>query len=281
MDLKKTGKTIAKLRRSAGFTQASLAEKLGISDKAVSKWERGIACPDTSLWNQLSILLDTDIESLLYGHEQAKRWTGMLVLDDSVPADALVYDKPLIHYLISQFLLVGIKDIEIVGRCEEIDIEGIDIRRSTKLNQQFTKNLFIIYGNQFLYGPNLTKHFMRAMSRDAVTVIASMKAIGKYPLHVDIDKIAVLSDEPSINKYYALPYVFAPKGKIENTFDNVIAHPVNAETMVRGMIHFNLNSFEKVYQMAGFVKMMEENTGEKIADLEDIIKRRRITVNQQ
>ena len=53
MDLSKTGKTIAKLRRSAGFTQASLAEKLGISDKAVSKWERGIACPDVSLWNKL------------------------------------------------------------------------------------------------------------------------------------------------------------------------------------------------------------------------------------
>ena len=56
MDLSKTGKTIAKLRRSAGFTQASLAEKLGISDKAVSKWERGITFPDTSILNELCIL---------------------------------------------------------------------------------------------------------------------------------------------------------------------------------------------------------------------------------
>ena len=101
MDLSKTGKTIAKLRRSAGFTQASLAEKLGISDKAVSKWERGIACPDVSLWNKLSILLDTDIESLIYGHEIGNKWHGALILDDKVPASTMVYNKPMLHYLIS------------------------------------------------------------------------------------------------------------------------------------------------------------------------------------
>lgn len=65
MDLSSSGKTIAKLRKSAGFTQASLAERLGISDKAVSKWERGMSFPDTSLLNRLCILLDTDIESIL------------------------------------------------------------------------------------------------------------------------------------------------------------------------------------------------------------------------
>ena len=49
---------------------------------------------------------------------------------------------------------------------------------------------------------------------------------------------------------------------------------VNVETMVRGMVHFRLNNVESVYQMAGFIKMMEENTGERIADIRDIIKRR-------
>ena len=90
MDLSKTGKTIAKLRRAAGFTQASLAEKLGISDKAVSKWERGITFPDTSILNELCILLDTDMESILYGHEQSNHWIGVLVLDNAIPADTIV-----------------------------------------------------------------------------------------------------------------------------------------------------------------------------------------------
>ena len=37
-----------------------------------------------------------------------------------------------------------------------------------------------------------------------------------------------------------------------------------------------MNSYDKAYQMAGFIKMMEENTGEKIADIDDIVRRRMI-----
>lgn len=276
MDLSKTGKTIAKLRRSAGFTQASLAEKLGISDKAISKWERGVAFPDTSILNQLCILLDTDMESILYGHEQSDHWTGILVLDNAIPADTVVYNKPLIHYLISQFLLVGIKDIRIIGKCASIKLDGVKISVTPELNQQFTENLFVVYGNQFLYGPNLTKHFMRAMSRNNITVIAAMKAKGDYGLSVDSNRKAVLSDEYSINKYYALPYVFYSKNREMNSFENVLKHQINAETMVRGMVHFNVDSYDKVYQMAGFIKMMEEYTGEIIADIADIVRRRLI-----
>lgn len=274
MDLSKTGKAIAKLRRSAGFTQASLAEKLGISDKAVSKWERGIAFPDTSILNQLCILLDTDMETILYGHEQSDHWIGVLVLDDSIPAETIVYNKPLIHYLISQFLLAGIKEIRVIGKCSPIQLDGARITVTPELNQRFTENLFVIYGNQFLYGPNLTKHFMRAMSRDSITVIAAMKAKGNYGLNVDSNRRAVLSDEYNINKYYALPYVFDSKNREVDSFENVLKHPINAETMVRGMVHFNVDSYDKVYQMAGFIKMMEENTGERIADIEDIVRRR-------
>lgn len=276
MDLTLTGKTIAQLRKFAGLTQASLAEKLGVSDKAVSKWERGIACPDPSLWNQLSILLDTDIESLLYGHGQSKQWIGVLILDEKVPVDIIVYNKPLVHYLISQFLLVGIKEIVIVGRCEEVLLDNIKITIVPKLNHRFTKNAFVIYGNQFTYGPNLTKHFMRAMSRNEITVMAVMKGRGKFGLYVDSEKKAMLSNKPSNNKYYAIPYVFLPAGSKIKSFETMFDHKISVETMVRGMVHFNINDFERVYQMAGFIKMMEENTGESIADLQEIIERRKL-----
>ena len=65
MDLSKTGKTIAKLRRSAGFTQASLAEKLGISRQAVSKWERAEASPDTDNLILLARLYGVSLDELL------------------------------------------------------------------------------------------------------------------------------------------------------------------------------------------------------------------------
>lgn len=274
MDLNSTGRTISKLRKSAGFTQASLAEQLGISDKAVSKWERGISFPDTSLLNRLCILLDTDIESILYGQEQSNHWMGILILDNNISPEIIVYNKPLIHYLISQFLLVGIREIVIVGKCIPLQLKDIKITIVPTLNQRFTKNKFVIYGNQFLYGPNLTKHFMRAMSRKSLTVIAAMKAKGDYALKVDNDRKAVLSNEFNINKYYALPYVFNTNVEKIRPFEEIVNERVNVETMVRGMVHFNLNCFEKLYEMAGFIRMMEENTGEKIADITDIVERR-------
>lgn len=274
MDLSSSGKTIAKLRKSAGFTQASLAERLGISDKAVSKWERGMSFPDTSLLNRLCILLDTDIESILYGQEQSNHGMGILILDKNISPEIIVYNKPLIHYLISQFLLVGIREIVIVGKCIPLQLKDIKITIVPTLNQRFTKNKFVIYGNQFLYGPNLTKHFMRAMSRKSLTVIAAMKAKGDYALKVDNDRKAVLSNEFNINKYYALPYVFNTNVEKIRPFEEIVNERVNVETMVRGMVHFNLNCFEKLYEMAGFIRMMEENTGKKIADITDIVERR-------
>ena len=274
MDLSSSGKTIAKLRKSAGFTQASLAERLGISDKAVSEWERGMSFPDTSLLNRLCILLDTDIESILYGQEQSNHGMGILILDKNISPEIIVYNKPLIHYLISQFLLVGIREIVIVGKCIPLQLKDIKITIVPTLNQRFTKNKFVIYGNQFLYGPNLTKHFMRAMSRKSLTVIAAMKAKGDYALKVDNDRKAVLSNEFNINKYYALPYVFNTNVEKIRPFEEIVNERVNVETMVRGMVHFNLNCFEKLYEMAGFIRMMEENTGEKIADITDIVERR-------
>lgn len=48
MDNTKLGSLIRALRREAGLKQRELAEALGVTDKAVSKWERGLGCPDVS-----------------------------------------------------------------------------------------------------------------------------------------------------------------------------------------------------------------------------------------
>lgn len=282
MDLSKTGKTIAKLRRSAGFTQASLAEKLGISDKAVSKWERGIACPDVSLWNKLSILLDTDIESMIYGHDGRNEWKGMLVLDEGISCDTLIFNKPLIHYLLSQFLLVGINDIIIIGECTPPSLPGVRIKvidSISKVNHWFTNPTFLIYGNSFLYGPNLTKHIKRAMSRtDGITIISSMKRNGFYPIEVDENRKAKLTYKLVPNQYYAEPFSFVPAnvGTPKYTvFEDILKYDnLNAETMVRGMMSFHVSSYEDAFRLSEFVKMMEELTGERIGCVEEILIRR-------
>ena len=61
------GKTIASLRKSKGWTQAELAEKLNVSDKAVSKWESGNGLPEISQFPALASLFDVSIDYLMTG----------------------------------------------------------------------------------------------------------------------------------------------------------------------------------------------------------------------
>ena len=65
----KIGKFIADCRKQVNLTQMQLAEKLGITDKAVSKWERGIAMPDTSIMLELCDILHISVNELLCGEK--------------------------------------------------------------------------------------------------------------------------------------------------------------------------------------------------------------------
>ena len=62
---------IATLRKEKGLTQKELAEQLGVTDKAVSKWERGLSYPDISLLSQLSAILGVTTSELLNGERAA------------------------------------------------------------------------------------------------------------------------------------------------------------------------------------------------------------------
>lgn len=67
MDMKKIGELIALQRKKLGYTQDELGNILNISGKAVSKWERGLSCPDASLMNRIAVELKISIAQLLDG----------------------------------------------------------------------------------------------------------------------------------------------------------------------------------------------------------------------
>lgn len=67
MDQVKTGKFIAQCRKEAGLTQFQLGERLGITDRAVSKWERGLSLPDASIMQELCDVLGITINELFTG----------------------------------------------------------------------------------------------------------------------------------------------------------------------------------------------------------------------
>lgn len=72
MDLIKIGKYIAGKRKELGMTQKQLAEKLGMSDKSVSKWERGVCLPDVSVYSDLCLILGISINEFLAGEDIAQ-----------------------------------------------------------------------------------------------------------------------------------------------------------------------------------------------------------------
>ena len=69
MDQIKIGKFIAECRKTAGLTQMQLAERLGITDRAVSKWETGKAMPDSSIMLELCGILGISVNELLNGEK--------------------------------------------------------------------------------------------------------------------------------------------------------------------------------------------------------------------
>lgn len=72
MDQTKTGELFARLRKEHAMTQKEVADILHISDRTVSKWERGMGMPDVSMWKGISALFGVDIEKLLEGELSEK-----------------------------------------------------------------------------------------------------------------------------------------------------------------------------------------------------------------
>ena len=96
MDNLKIGHFIQYMRKKAGLTQNELAEKLGISFQAVSKWENGDTLPDTGLLLPLSDILGVTVDTLLNG--------GSMVLNDR-------------RLMRVEDVIIGFEHLEDIGRC--------------------------------------------------------------------------------------------------------------------------------------------------------------------
>lgn len=103
MNYEDIGKFIQERRKEKNLTQKELANILGITDKAVSKWERGLGCPDISLLEELSKCLDCSISEILQG---SKFEDEIIVKDklDNYTINTLEYGKNDMKKAINAFL---------------------------------------------------------------------------------------------------------------------------------------------------------------------------------
>ncbi|MBQ7937724.1 MAG: helix-turn-helix domain-containing protein [Oscillospiraceae bacterium] len=75
MEKQTLGQKIAELRKAKNMTQLELATKLNITDKAVSKWERDISCPDINTFPKLAEILEVSVDELLQSSAVSKEET--------------------------------------------------------------------------------------------------------------------------------------------------------------------------------------------------------------
>ena len=73
------GSRIARLRKEHGMTQLQLAEKMGVTDKAVSKWERDLSCPDVGSLPQLAQLLEVSVDELMQNKTAPQKESRQIV----------------------------------------------------------------------------------------------------------------------------------------------------------------------------------------------------------
>lgn len=105
MDCGTIGNTIAALRKKQGMTQSELAERLDVSDKAVSKWETGQGYPDITLFPILSQIFGVSIDYLMLGEKKGITVVGNMLLDivkniESYPAKGMLVDVSDISYAV-------------------------------------------------------------------------------------------------------------------------------------------------------------------------------------
>ena len=79
MENRNMGEIISFFRKEKGFTQSELAEKMNVTDKAVSKWERNLSCPDVSSIPKLAEILEITVDELL--NAPIKKQKGKLNLE--------------------------------------------------------------------------------------------------------------------------------------------------------------------------------------------------------
>ena len=309
MDDNRIGKAISYLRKRAGYTQRDLADRIGISDKTVSKWERGMGLPDIGYLRKLSILLDTDTDSLLSGdvvHHDSS-WSGVILLEENscrIGAGTVIYDKPLIYFLLSYFLLVGIRNITVAGtEKDRLFIEdalgdgkeyGLNLRVVTggldgvKTDQG---NIMMVYGRCLLYGVDQTRFFQKAMmNRDRFTMLVLPKKINQPSMHVKIDQnkkvINSNTDEPLRTQYdfSDIPIVFLPSSLLPaisaapsvSAFisDYASGHEIYVQMLDRGFVEIEIDDWNNVQEASAFLRIVQDKCGMNVYCLEEVAWRR-------
>ena len=206
MDLIKIGKYIAAKRKVLGLTQKQLAEKLNMSDKSVSKWERGICLPDVTVYLELCKILGISINEFLAGEDIPKETIEQKAEENIIQItkdnkNKQKYLKKIIRLLIVMLVdFIFITSIFIYKKLTQPQnyIEPY-LEKSTEMQ---TANMLSSHpGNILLFHYNLKKNY------DSLTMYLTQYQKGKKISHKEVCE------------FYINPSQGAKKGNIALTIN--------------------------------------------------------------
>lgn len=115
MNQEKIGKFIQEIRKSKNITQRELAEKLGVTDKTVSRWENGHYLPDLSLWKELCEILDISMLELMNGETKLDKNISKEEMEDSIFNTIKITNKKVKNMKKKTIIILCISLLLIVG----------------------------------------------------------------------------------------------------------------------------------------------------------------------
>lgn len=145
------GNRIGRLRRQAGMTQEALAEKLGVSSQAVSKWENDLSCPDISLLPELARVLGCTTDELLTGKSNEVRIVPVaqrknpdeLVL--RIKVDSADGDKVRVNLPIALLRVLSNSGIDIAAQYSGMEaLKSIDMEKILELVENGTVGKIVV-----------------------------------------------------------------------------------------------------------------------------------------
>ena len=166
MNYDKIGKFIQEKRKEKNLTQKELAEKIGVTDRAVSKWERGVGCPDVSILEILSKELDCSILEILKGRKIENEIIKVTEADDYVKDSMNIskqttkekiisyINKALVTTIIFIFILLSylnIVQIKYLKTEYKFTTEYYENKKIQESINTLEKNINIIKNNQGKY----------------------------------------------------------------------------------------------------------------------------------
>ena len=166
MNYDKIGKFIQEKRKEKNLTQKELANKLGVTDRAVSKWERGVGCPDVSILEILSKELDCSILEILKGRKIENEIIKVTEADDYVKDSMNIskqitkekiisyINKVLVTTIIFIFILLSylnIVQIKYLKTEYKYTTEYTENKKIQETINEVEKNINIIKNNQGKY----------------------------------------------------------------------------------------------------------------------------------